>query len=374
MAPTQRTQWVDFAKGMAIMAVVLLHIAHPAFDSTTPPLREFLGGAWHVAAFFMLGGFFLKEEKLQNARAFLKGKLKGLYLPLLYFFIPAVCLNSALVDWGWYSTTADYADKLIAPFGVAAVAKRLALTVCLAGREPILGAMWFVCVLFMALVGLAAISKALKSVTSTSEQYDSWKWLVLLALALAASALTNQCGINIPRFNNVFTAMWLIHTGYWLRNRLKCEFSSPHLFAASLLALVYLIFNEREWIALNSNKFSDLATMTLTAACALYIMCYIGRKTENSPLTKLVAYCGRESFYIMALQFAGFKVGVYLLRLSGQEADLAALQPETHGSLATLALYFACGVGLPCLFMKVFRFAKAKLLNLAQKKNGTATQ
>ena len=34
-------------------------------------------------------------------------------------------------------------------------AKQTVLAICLGGREPIVGAMWFVYVLFMALIGLS---------------------------------------------------------------------------------------------------------------------------------------------------------------------------------------------------------------------------
>ena len=55
----QRLQWVDMAKGLAIMAVVLGHINFAFSSSSFFPTRLFLYGLWHVSVFFVIGGFFI---------------------------------------------------------------------------------------------------------------------------------------------------------------------------------------------------------------------------------------------------------------------------------------------------------------------------
>lgn len=52
--------------------------------------------------FFVIGGFFIKEEKLVDSVSFIKRKIKTLYLPLRYFVIPAVILHNTFIDIGWY--------------------------------------------------------------------------------------------------------------------------------------------------------------------------------------------------------------------------------------------------------------------------------
>lgn len=96
-----RYRWVDIAKGFAILSVVLLHINYQFYDSKYLPLATLLGELWHVPVFFLLGGFFLKEERLLQPVSFIKGKIKSLYRLLLYFYIPAVLLHNVLLHLGF---------------------------------------------------------------------------------------------------------------------------------------------------------------------------------------------------------------------------------------------------------------------------------
>lgn len=111
-----------------------------------------------MAVFFLLGGFFIKEEKLIRPVSFIKGKIQSLYKLLLYFYIPAVLLHNVMMHIGWYDEVTNYGGKVMSLWKVGKTVKELGLSVCLAGREPILGAMWFVYVLFIALCGLSIVS------------------------------------------------------------------------------------------------------------------------------------------------------------------------------------------------------------------------
>lgn len=157
-----RSRWVDISKGITIIAVVLLHINYSFFNAKLLPLNPLLGNAWHVAVFFLLGGFFIKEERLLYPVSFIKGKIKSLYRLLLYFYIPAILLHNIMIRIGWYDTVTNYGGKYMAYWSIGQTIKELVFSICLAGREPILGAMWFVYVLFIALCGFSIVSWAIK--------------------------------------------------------------------------------------------------------------------------------------------------------------------------------------------------------------------
>lgn len=80
-----RSQYVDITKGVAIIAIVLLHTNFQFPFSHYMPLSSLLGWMWHVAVFFLIGGFFINESKLIQPFFFIKGKLGSLYKRLLYF-------------------------------------------------------------------------------------------------------------------------------------------------------------------------------------------------------------------------------------------------------------------------------------------------
>ena len=118
-----RYRWVDIAKGFAILSVVLLHINYQFYDSKCLPLATLLGELWHVPVFFLLGGFFLKEERLLQPVSFIKGKIKSLYRLLLYFYIPAVLLHNVLLHLGFYSQSVSYGGKLVTVYSVGKTLK-----------------------------------------------------------------------------------------------------------------------------------------------------------------------------------------------------------------------------------------------------------
>ena len=93
------------------------------------------------------------------------------------------------------------------------LAKQTVLAICLGGREPIVGAMWFVYVLFMALIGLSVVSWAIKKLAKDERQYEWMRGIALLSMSMVAGILSNKYGLTIRRFSNTFTAMLLIYVG-----------------------------------------------------------------------------------------------------------------------------------------------------------------
>ena len=149
--PTRRTPYVDIAKGIAILSVVLLHVDFVYPNLSFINISGMLGWYWHVPVFFLIGGFFLKEEKLLHPISFIKGKFKSLYLLALYIYLPATLLHNVLFKLGWYSPDVMYGGKIIDEWNLKEYAVGIVKTLLCAGREPIMGAMWFVYALLFAL-------------------------------------------------------------------------------------------------------------------------------------------------------------------------------------------------------------------------------
>lgn len=53
----KRDSYIDIAKGIAIIAVVLSHTNHGLRDYNLFPLQSIVYGIWYVPLFFVLGGF-----------------------------------------------------------------------------------------------------------------------------------------------------------------------------------------------------------------------------------------------------------------------------------------------------------------------------
>ena len=357
-----RSKWVDIAKGITIAALVLIHIDYNFPDSKLFPTSILLGGVWRTPVFFVIGGFFIKEEKLVDSVGFIKRKIKTLYLPLLYFVIPAVILHNTFIDIGWYDTVSEYGNKVMAYWSMGELIKNLILSVCLAGREPILGGMWFVYVLFMALSGLSIISYILRKIFKEDRRYELARLIVLFALCVMSCTASRLFDFTIPRFNNTLTAMWLIYCGYKLKNQLQLKFDNIYVLCLTSIIL-YHNATVVGGVGLNTNFYNDAITLTVASVAALYVVRFISRKIENSGVGSIFALCGHSSFYILALHFVGYKLCTYMLMLVGVDVSLSALKAPTGNSILYLILYFTCALLFPLFFRWLFRKIKIWIMH-----------
>lgn len=178
MKSEHRTAYVDIAKGIAILAVVLLHVDFVYPKLSFINISAMLGWYWHVPVFFLIGGFFLKEERLLQPVSFIKGKFKSLYLLALYIYLPATLLHNVLFQLGWYSPDVVYGGKIIAEWDVKEYGIGIIKTLLCAGREPIMGAMWFVYALLFALCGYSIICFIVNKCKwgGTSSHLSYWRY------------------------------------------------------------------------------------------------------------------------------------------------------------------------------------------------------
>lgn len=161
----KRLEWVDVAKAFAIIAVVIGHIDYQYPDIKIVPISTIVSWLWHVPVFFMIGGVFLKDDRMLKPFPFIKGKIKSLYLLILYLYIPFTLLHNVLLDIGFYDVAIEYGGKHVDYWTTGQFIRNLAEVIFLAGREPVLGAMWFVYVLFMALCYMSIVSLVINKIS-----------------------------------------------------------------------------------------------------------------------------------------------------------------------------------------------------------------
>lgn len=193
-------------------------------------------------------------------------------------------------------------------------AKQTVLAICLGGREPIVGAMWFVYVLFMALIGLSIVSWLIKKLAKDERQYEWMRGIALLAMCIVAGILSNKYGLTIRRFSNTFTAMLLIYVGKIMYQKMKLSFDNGYL--AIICGLIaFEVACMLGGVSLNGNEYKDILQLLVAAPAVLYII--IGKHIETNFVGKAIAYIGKDSFYVMALHFVGFKLCSLSLNIAG---------------------------------------------------------
>lgn len=353
-----RCGYVDIAKGMSILSVVLLHVDFVYPDLPLLNVSGMLGWYWHVPVFFMIGGFFIKEEQLIRPWTFIKRKFKSLYLLALYIYLPITLLHNVFFRIGWYSPDEVYGGKIISEWGVPGYLTGVLKTLLCAGREPMAGAMWYVYVLLFALCGYSLISYIINK--------NKWggycKPVILLTLQVVSCVSTNVIGFTIPRFSNAVTVMLLIYIGQELHNRFRLRFDNPYVCTAALL-IVYESSLLSGSMALNQNSYHDVLQLTAGCVSALYVICFVSKKIDGTVAGNILMLCGRDSFYIMGLHIVGFRLCTIMLNGLGiVEGGLTRLMtPAIGNDVILLAVYTLCGMAFPIAFMYVFRKLKITL-------------
>lgn len=297
---------IDIAKGVSIIAIVIGHIGFLWPQCSLLNTKDLFTYLWHVPVFFILAGFFLKDEHLVKPVAFFKKKFFSLYLKILYFYIPAVLFHNIFISWGWYDTNS------VARYSGFDFFKQSIFSAMLAGREPILGAMWFVYVLFIALIGLSIISFVVNKFIKNDKDFQWIRFIVLLFFCIISGIASNKYGFTIKRFSNVFTAMFLIYIGKFLFQIARIDFKNGYLCFVCIV-IIFEVACMLGGVSLNNNMYKDLLQPTIAGVAALYVILFIGKHIVNFSFGKYLAYLGRNSFYIMALHFVGFKLCSLLL-------------------------------------------------------------
>lgn len=107
----KRLLWVDYAKAVAIVLMVLGHAGLPNTGKVSMIIYMF-----HMPLFFMLSGYFDNSNKL-NAKDFFVKSAKTILVPYFAFYVMSIpfCAASAYLHPELYRYTRDAVDFIYQP-------------------------------------------------------------------------------------------------------------------------------------------------------------------------------------------------------------------------------------------------------------------
>lgn len=349
-----RQDWVDIAKGLSIMAIVIWHIEVSWTDTPLMPAHVLLSGIWPVPLFFLLAGFFINNEKMLDTKNFMLRRVKRLYLPTVCLYLGAVLLHNVFIETGFYDVNMDY-GKYITPYSLTDTLKQLFLSIFLAGQELIVAPLWFACVLFVSLCLMAIVTKIIVRFTYDEQRIRNIQ-LMLFFLPAFLYGIAKYIGqFHIPRYDQLLSAVWLIYVGMIIRGKsINLKFNSGTLAIISLFIVYGFTVIQTD----NNN----IASYTLCTLAACYFICYISKIIEQKLgfLRKILSKIGRESFYIMGLHLLGFKCCTIILNALGCNLNLAKLIAPAGDSLPLFLCYLLFGTFIPVLMIDTFRWVRLR--------------
>lgn len=353
-----RDKTIDIIKGFAIMAVVLLHIDYAFPKYVFLKLGNALGGSWHVAVFFIVGGWFLSDAKMLNLKHFLLGKVKSLYLKSILICVPLVLLHNIFLSNGWLYTDVLYNNRFITMYSEGDFFIHALKQFLLINKEPFAGAMWFVDSLFLGLSLYGIISVIALKICMDAKKSFYMRGIVFLVIAVLSSLVQTVYRIEIPKISNTCSILILLYVGQYLGMK-KLVFNNKMFLLASLLLFwQYNILHPG--MNLVHNSYSDVVFLVIAPLSALYIIGFVGNFIKDNFVGKTIAFIGKESFVIMGVHMVGFHLFTAILQGGGMFFEHHFTTPHID-DCQLLVGYFLFGVGFPLLLVVPLRYFSKKL-------------
>lgn len=271
---TGRVEWVDVAKGVGIVLVVLAY-ALPKDHVIWQFINQF-----HMPFFFMISGY-LYSTKTSWVK-FVVRKIKTLWVP---FVFSSVITKAASIVIGKTSVG-----------GVKNIIKMLLLL----EAGPLLGAIWFIRVLFYAVILYDVITRVSDKVLKEKSE--------LVISILSAAMLAVGISTQLPAQGSVvLNSIAFIHIGKVCRNHKL--FEKIHTLAAvATIAVCFVIslINRTSYVG-NTYSYPALFVIAaITGSIGLMALCKCIYRDVH-PFRRLL-YLGRNSMGPMIWQFVAFKL------------------------------------------------------------------
>jgi len=338
-----RLGWVDNAKGIGIILVLLGH-------TPIPVAYKLFIYAFHMPLFFFIGGLFLNVKKSPDV--FLKDKVRRLLLPYLIFAIASYLIWLSIRN---YSAIAS---------GIPAEMPLLGIFYGIGSGNwmPENTPLWFlpcmfstVCLLYL----LVHLPKKLAFITiliCSVIGYNLPQWLYF-RLPLS---------IDLAMLCMIFTAAGYYFRNYWLNSPPLSWLATSGFMTIWLLAAWFNsgMLNPIHMIDINNGIFNNYFLFVIAAISGTIVTVNVAKRILSFPL---LAYVGKNSIGILGLHMLIYltitviftKLLHFPLTLTYER--LSRINPHAHPLLAMLS-YLVPGILLPLLLMKLYRTLKATAL------------
>ena len=355
-----RDKSVSLVKGIAIALVVLIHSIPPGFIAS-------LGGIFVLSSFFFMSGYCFKDKYLDDALAFIKKRFMGIYWPYLKWSLLFLLLHNVFYHLHIYSDEYGYEGKTSVLYTSSDfVRKAIAIATKMQGHEQLLGAYWFMKLLFVGSFIFYIALKVLKS--------KAWGALLLLALSVLLSTLDWK----LYYFNigtREFYAAFFIYVGYLYKKHQLDLHQRPWIWCLGVIMLVvgtqlwFTTMHDYDYWKILPHAFTVISA-TLTLLCFSQ---YLARKVENKSV-KCMVFIGDHTMEVLTWHFLSMKL-VSLMLIAIYHLPIKRLSEfpviEEYARQGWWIAYFIVGIGIPVVWTYYYHLLKDRLTKCSSDKTLT---
>ena len=279
----ERIAWIDFAKGVAIILVVLGH-------AIQGDLSKFIF-VFHMPFFFIMAGFLLNFEKwggAENYKAFATKLVKRLLVPyylanfLWYPIWFVLCRELGHLEYFWNWSAPEPLESFLAIFIGNGN-----------GQGLILGQMWFLPCLLVAQIIFIRLHNRLNKI-GADVFICAIIFCSLLGL-LIGKIHALPLGVDIALATQIFLLAGVLIRKYKIVGRLNLKFCVP------LMVIMIVAFCLNIFVDMNARNYGDAFLFYAGAIAGTLILMKISVLITDGKIFSLISDCGRQSMMILIL-------------------------------------------------------------------------
>lgn len=349
MRKSDHNNSITIAKALGIILMVIGHSGCPQYLFKIIYL-------FHMPLFFFCSGVFYKELSTNaDVEAYLKKRVKGLYIPFVKWSIFFLFLHNFFLLIGIYNPYYGY-DGGSVFYSISDVFQRICMILfTMNGYEELLGGFWFLRSLFVSCLLIAVVSFVFRC----DFRYKYW---FLCVLFLVATIVIRRIVPNIEFWREI--SMGCLGATFYMLGYVLMPFSRywqnwfSCLVFCSFLLFFFYYFKAGISMGCGYNK---VIPFTLSAISGTLFIIFFSKQLEaNTSLVKrLLYYIGNHTLVILALHFLSFRFVSYLfVVVYGINVVHVAEHPVIKDICSFPSylwiMYFISGITIPLLLNKLW--------------------
>jgi len=340
----KRLHWIDVAKGICILAVIIGHMGNSTINNIVFP--------FHLTVFFILSGYTMKENKID--KEYLSQKFKRLMIP---YFITCLCItimdiiNLILIKHNYtvFSISSVIKTDMLRTFFASGSITNFG-TINLNGR---IGAIWFFPALFFGLI----ISKV---IIQKEEKYSK-KFAISGIIAIIAIILSKFIWLPFSIQSAMLACPFIIFGKFLKEKELIDKIKVKETIILLLIFVLGCIIN-KGGIYFVSASVRDLIITPIVAISASLFVIKIAQLLEK---VEILQYIGRNSLYILCTHlFLLETAGAYIRKIY----EMVGIEPKFYITFIIHVIICLAVTGLINLLKKI---PKKENMQIQSKRNKT---
>jgi len=319
MKESKRLAWVDVAKGIAIISVVVGH--------AKTPFMPFVY-LYHIPVFFFISGMFTRGDS--NFNVFFKAKIRSLYFPYIIVLLSMTVFHNVFVKMGMYPAFHSWQSFATQVAKIALFGGTLS--------EPITYAMWFVKSLFFSEIILYWVLRLVAKWTSRFFFVSLFSLAIFfLVYGLGYHGFSHELLIPVIALPFLLAGRFY----YEVLNAMTVRFWA-------ILLLILVVFSFAFRIDLTSLDLPNPVMYYGASFVGIFAVIGLAQTLVAVGVYRVLGAIGLCSFAIMAMHLLVFRLITFLWVRIGR-LDAASLRDVACAGFTLNVAYIFLGVGIPVL-------------------------